>query len=71
MSEPQTDQIHRLAALFQPYQLQELLEVCEAANAAGKGWYTVMLTFKAGSLDEIDSRFTRKPRLDQSALLKR
>lgn len=52
----------RLARLLQPYQLEELLDVCETAAAGGRGYYSVEISFTNGGVDIIEGRFTRKPR---------
>lgn len=62
--------LNRLAGLMDPWQLAELVDVCETVRAAGGGWGEVTLSFKSGNLDQIDGHFTRKPRRDQSSLLK-
>lgn len=65
-----TELLIRLACLFEPYQLEDIVYACEMAKQAGDGWYMVEIECKPGNVD-VRGRFTRKPRRDQSDLLRR
>ncbi len=65
-----TEQIARLSCLMEGFQLDKFLTACEVVRDAGDGYGEVSIMFTNHSLNEIEGKFTIKPRRDQSALLR-
>jgi len=68
--QPGAELLARLARLMEPYQLQAFIEAAEEAKAGGRGYFALTIHYKGGTLDEIQAAFTRKPRPDQSKLIR-
>lgn len=64
------DLLTRLARLLEPWQLEELLDMAEGQLAAGRGYGWVRVDFVNKAVSDITGGASRKPRRDQSALMR-
>lgn len=71
MSRIPPELLSRIAELVEDYQLQELIEVLEAINQAGRGYGRIELVITNHAITDIAGTFTRKPRRNQEGLARR